>query len=124
MKELTKAEEQVMLILWKQGSAFVRDIIKDMGEPKPAYTTISTIIRILETKGYAAHEEYGKMHKYYPLVSKEDYTGTFMRGFISNYFSGSYKNLLSFFSKSKDLSIEDLEEIKSIIDKEINNKQD
>ncbi len=124
MKELTKAEEQIMLILWEKQKAYVRDIISEMDEPKPAYTTVSTIVRILESKGYVSHEEVGKMHKYFPLVSKDEYTGSFMKGFISNYFSGSYKNLLSFFSKNKDLSLRDLEEIKAIIDKEIDNKKD
>lgn len=123
MKELTKAEEQVMLILWSKKEAFVREIINEMDEPKPAYTTISTIVRILESKGYVAHEEFGKTHKYFPLVSKEEYTGSFMKGFISNYFSGSYKNLMSFFTKSKDLSVQELEEIKKMIDKEIDKKQ-
>ena len=72
MKELTKAEEQIMKILWKMEKGFVKDIIRVMDEPKPAYNTVSTIIRILETKGFVGHEEFGKSHRYFPIVQKRN----------------------------------------------------
>ena len=74
MKELTRAEEQIMKILWKIEKGFVKEIILEMGDPKPAYNTVSTIVRILENKGFVAHEEFGKSHRYYPLITKKDYS--------------------------------------------------
>ncbi len=124
MKELTKAEEQVMLILWKKEKAFVRDIINELPDPKPAYTTVSTIVRILESKGFVKHEEQGNIHNYYPVVNQEEYAGRFMEGFVKNYFSNSFKNLVSFFSKQDDISISELEEIRQIVNSEINRKKD
>lgn len=124
MKELTKAEEQVMLLLWQKGKALVRDILNELPEPKPAYTTVSTIVRILEGKGFVAHEELGNTHLYYRLVNQDEYAGKFMRGFVKDYFSNSYKNLVSFFSRQEDISIRELEEIGRIINSEINKKRD
>lgn len=115
MKELTKAEEQVMQILWKLEKGFVNNIINQIPEPKPAYNTISTIIRILETKGFVGHLAYGKTYEYYPLITKEQYTKGFLNGFINSYFSNSYKNLVSFFSKSESLSTNEIEEIIEIL---------
>lgn len=108
-KELTKAEEELMQVLWQMKSAFVKDIISELPEPKPAYNTVSTIIRILEQKGFVDHESHGKSHKYFPLVTKEAYTRSFMKGFVSRYFSGSYKQMVSFFTKQDNLSLSDLE---------------
>ena len=99
MKELTKAEDQIMQILWKLEKSFVKDIIEQMPKPKPAYNTVSTIIRILEKKGFVAHNAYGKTHEYYPLISKKDYTRSFMSNFMRNYFSGSFQEMVSFFAK-------------------------
>ena len=101
MKELTSAEEQVMQILWSLNEAFVNDIIEKMPEPKPAYNTVSTIIRILETKGFVNHKAFGKTHQYFPLISKEEYTKGFFSGVMKKYFSNSYTNLVSFFSKRR-----------------------
>ncbi len=89
MKELTKAEEQIMQILWKMEKGFVKDIIAEMDEPKPAYNTVSTIVRILETKGVVSHEEFGKSHRYYPLVTKKEYTKFKMNDVVENYFGNS-----------------------------------
>ena len=88
MKELTKAEEQIMQLLWEQEKAFVKDIVDQMPDPKPAYNTVSTIIRILEKKGFVGHNAYGKTHEYFPLIARKDYTRNYMKSFISNYFSG------------------------------------
>jgi BlaI family transcriptional regulator, penicillinase repressor len=111
MKELTKAEEQIMQILWNLGKGFVNDIIDKMPDPKPAYNTVSTIIRILESKGYVDHKAYGKTHEYFPLVTKEQYTKGFLKGFIGRYFSDSYKNMVSFLTENENLSVTDMEEI-------------
>ncbi len=111
MKELTKAEEEIMQILWQLDSAFVKDIISQLPEPKPAYNTVSTIVRILQQKGFVGHEPLGKSHKYYPLVSKEAYTKSFMQGFVKKYFSGSYQQMVSFFTQQEDLSLKELEQL-------------
>lgn len=111
MKELTKAEEQVMQILWKLDKGFVKDVIDEMPEPKPAYNTISTIVRILEKKGFVDHNAYGKTHEYFPTVSREAYTRSYMRNFMRNYFSGSFKEMVSFFAKDDNMSLTELDEL-------------
>ena len=119
MKELTRAEEQVMQILWRLGKAFVKDLVEEMPEPKPAYNTVSTIIRILEKKGFVGHNAYGNTHEYFPAVSKKDYTGTFLKGFIKNYFGDSYRQLVSFFAKEEDLSVSEMEDIINMLKEEL-----
>lgn len=111
MKELTKAEEQIMQLLWEQEKAFVKDIVEQMPDPKPAYNTVSTIIRILEKKGFIGHNAFGKTHEYFPLVSRKDYTSTYMKSFIRNYFSGSFQEMVSFFAKEDKMSVTDLDEL-------------
>jgi BlaI family penicillinase repressor len=123
MKELTKAEEQIMQILWKIEKGFVKDIVPHFGNPKPAYNTVSTIVRILETKGFVWHKAYGKTHEYYPLISKEDYKKGFLKSFMSNYFGNSYQQLVSFFSKENDISVKELEEIKNMLESEIKHQK-
>lgn len=118
MKNLTKAEEQIIQILWQQNKASVKEVLAQLPEPKPAVTTVSTIIRILESKGFVAHEKQGRGYIYYPLVDKETYTKQSLSKMINNYFEGSFKNLVSFFAKSGDM---DISEIESIIN-EIKNK--
>lgn len=109
MKELTKAEDQVMQILWKLKKAFVNDIIDQIAEPKPAYNTISTIVRILEKKGFVSYTAYGKSHQYYPLVEKTAYSDFYLKSMISSYFGGSFGNLVSFFAKENKLDIKDID---------------
>lgn len=111
MKELTKAEEEIMQVLWKLGSGFVKEVIEELPEPKPAYNTVSTIVRILQEKGFVGHQAFGKSHKYHPLVSKETYTKTFMKGFVKKYFSGSYQQMVSFFTEEENLSLSELEQL-------------
>ena len=117
LKELTKAEDQIMQILWDLKSCFVKDIIEQMPDPKPAYNTVSTIVRILETKGFVDHKAYGKTHEYFPLISKEKYTKFYLNNLLKGYFGGSFQNLVSFFAKENILdgkAIEKLlEEIKN-----------
>ncbi|MCU0244236.1 MAG: BlaI/MecI/CopY family transcriptional regulator [Acidobacteria bacterium] len=119
MKELTRAEEQIMHVLWFLGRAYVKDIIERLPEPKPAYNTVSTIVRILERKGFVGHEAFGKTHLYRPLVAKEDYTQAFLRGFVRDYFDNSYQDLVSFFAKDRDMSLAELEDILGALREEI-----
>lgn len=118
MNELTRAEEQIMQILWKLKKAFVKDVVAEMDEPKPAYNTVSTIIRILEKKAFVSHKAYGKTHEYYPLVAKSEYTKYFMKGFVQNYFGGSFRKMVSFFAKENGITLSELEAIKLTIEKE------
>ena len=111
LKDLTKAEEQVMQHLWTLEKGFVKDILARMPEPKPAYNTVSTIVRILEEKGFVGHTAYGKTYQYFPLVSKEDYSKFTATNLLSNYFNGSVKELVSFFVKEKEIDMSDLDEI-------------
>jgi BlaI family transcriptional regulator, penicillinase repressor len=121
MKKLTQAEEQIIQILWEIEKGFVNDIVSRLPEPKPAYNTVSTIVRILEQKGFISHKAYGRTHEYFPLVSKEEYSREFLDNFTQNYFSNSYKALASFFANSENLSIRELEEIKMLVEEQINN---
>ncbi|MFP4555792.1 MAG: BlaI/MecI/CopY family transcriptional regulator [Bacteroidales bacterium] len=123
MKELTRAEEQVMQLLWRLDKAFVKDIMELMPEPKPAYNTVSTIVRILEKKGFVGHNAYGKTHEYYPLVSKKEYTGTFLKSFIKNYFGNSYRQMVSFFAKEENLSVKEMEDIIGLLSNELKNQK-
>jgi len=111
MKELTKAEEQIMRELWTLEKAFVKEIVDKLPEPKPAYNTVSTIIRILEKKGFVDHYAYGKTHQYFPLISKTDYTKSYFKNFLSGYFSNSFQEMVSFFAKEDKMTLSDLEEI-------------
>lgn len=111
MKQLTQAEEEIMQILWELEKAFVKDIVNKYSEPKPAYNTISTLIRILEKKGFVGFEAFGKSHQYFPLINKEDYSQKYLNRFVDKYFSGSYKELVSFFTKQEEMSVSDLERL-------------
>ena len=119
IRELTKAEEQIMQILWEKQPALIHDLLKEFTEPRPAYNTVSTIIRILEQKGFVGHKAYGHTHEYFPLVSKEDYSSAHFGNFLNNYFGNSFKSLASFFASDKKLTIRELEEIQHMISKEI-----
>ena len=112
-----------MQILWDMEKGFVNDIVNTIPDPKPAYNTVSTIIRILEKKGFVSHNAYGKTHEYYPLVSKEEYTKGYLKGFMKNYFSSSYKNLVSFFSKEDKLTVDELEDIIQMLQSQVENKK-
>jgi BlaI family transcriptional regulator, penicillinase repressor len=121
MKKLTHSEEQIMQVLWELEKGFVNDIMIKLPDPKPAYNTVSTIVRILEQKGFISHKAYGRTHEYFPLISKEDYSREFLDNFTQNYFSNSYKALASFFANTENLSIRELEEIKLIVEEQIKN---
>jgi len=111
IQQLTKAEEEIMQVLWELESAFVKDIIARLPKPNPAYNTVSTVVRTLEQKGFAGHEPVGKSHKYHPLITKDAYTRSFMKGFVKRYFCGSYQQMVSFFTQEDKLSLNELEEL-------------
>src|SRR5664279_1731687 len=118
-KELTKAEEQLMQILWEKEKAFVNDLLEDLPEPKPAYNTVSTVMRVLERKGFVSHKAYGNTHEYFPLVTKKAYTKLTFKTLLNGYFSNSFEQMVSFFAKEEKLTLSEMEEIKRIMDEEI-----
>jgi BlaI family transcriptional regulator, penicillinase repressor len=113
MKELqlTKAEEQVMQILWDMGKGLVKDIRDRFDDPKPARNTISTVVRVLERKKYVDHKAYGNVHVYYPVVSKKEYSRNQLFRLLDSYFDNSFPALATFFAREKDLSVRELEEL-------------
>ena len=117
MQELTKAEAQVMQYLWEIKEGFVKDIVEKFPDPKPAYNTVSTIIRILEKKNVVGHKAFGRSFMYYPLITRESYKKTTTNQLVDNYFSGSVENLVSFFVKEKEISVDELEKILNEIKK-------
>jgi len=123
IKELTKAEEQVMQILWQLKEAIVKDIIEEMPEPKPAYNTVSTVVRVLEGKGFIDHKAYGNSHVYFPLISDAEYKKFTFDKMMKNYFSNSYQSLVSFIVDEKKISVKELDDLTSLIDKLKNEKQ-
>lgn len=108
-RDLTKAEEEVMHHLWKLKHAFVKEIVAEFLDPKPAYNTISTIVRILESKGIVGHDTFGKSHRYHPLISKEEYAEAQASKLMGNYFGNSIERMLSFFVQREQLSTEELD---------------
>lgn len=122
IKELTKAEEQIMQVLWELEKGFVKDVIDRLPEPRPAYNTVSTIIRILETKGFIDHETFGKSHRYFPLISIEEYKSFAAGKLLSGYFDNSVENMFSFFVKEKKLDLKEADEILKLIGKLKSNK--
>ena len=123
MTTLTKAEEQVMQILWDEKEGFVKDLLQHFPEPKPAYNTVSTIIRILEKKGFVDHHSFGKSHRYYPLVSREQYRNERFSNLMKDYFNNSMKQVLSHFGKSDSMNMKEADEIIQLME-EIKRKAD
>ncbi len=110
-QELTPAELEIMQILWTMGKGFVNDVIEHLSEPKPAYNTVSTVLRVLEKKGFVSYTAYGKSHEYYPLVDRDSYTSTFMTSVLDRFFGGSASRMMSFLSSNEALSLEETNEI-------------
>jgi predicted transcriptional regulator len=119
MKELTKAEEQIMQVLWRLGRGLVKDILEELPEPKPAYNTVSTIVRILEKKGFVSYKAYGKSHEYFPVVAMNEYRREYLRSLVHRYFGNSYQELVSFFAQDRNLTLSELEEIRASLAQEI-----
>jgi predicted transcriptional regulator len=109
--QLTRAEEQVMQILWDMGKGLVKDIRDRFEDPRPARNTISTVVRVLERKKYVDHKAYGNVHVYYPLVSKKEYSKNQLFRLLDGYFDNSFPALATFFAREKDLSVRELEEL-------------
>lgn len=122
-RSLTRAEEEVMQTLWEVGEGVIHDLLSLFPDPKPAYNTVSTIIRILEQKGFVGHKAYGRTYVYYPLVARKEYTKSFFSNMVANHFNNSYRSLVSFFASDENLGVKDLEEIRAMLDKEIESKR-
>lgn len=120
---LSKAEEQLMEIIWTLDKAFLKDLIEAFPEPKPATTTVATLLKRMSDKGYVGHKLYGNSREYYPLVSKSDYFSRHVDGMIKNNFNNSALQFASFFTRTANLSAAELEELKKIVDQEIKNKK-
>ena len=118
MKQLTKAEEEIMQVVWQLQICNVAAVIEKLPEPKPAYNTVSTIVRILESKGFVDHEQEGKGYLYFPLVQKADYSNQSINKLVDGYFQGSFKSMVSFFMKKNDMSLSELESVLNEIKKE------
>ena len=113
--DLTRAELEIMLIVWQKGECVVHDIKEKLPDPKPAYNTVSTIVRILEKKGFISHKAYGKTHIYYPAISKPAYTRKYVVAVIQKFFDGSVSELVSFFLRQGDISSTELKELSDIL---------
>lgn len=111
IRELTRAELQIMQIIWSKSECFVYNILDSLDGPKPAYNTVSTIVRILEKKGFVGHRSYGKSHCYYPLVSREEYTSGFMNSVLNNFFDNSFSQMVSFFASNEKVSLSEMNQI-------------
>ncbi|MBO6605726.1 BlaI/MecI/CopY family transcriptional regulator [Psychroserpens sp.] len=120
--QLSKTEEQLMQHLWKLENAFMKDLLDAYPDPKPATTTVATLLKRMIGKGFVNYKLYGKSREYYPLVKKEDYFSKHVNGLIKNFFNDSATQFASFFTRKTDLTLEELEELKSIIDKQIKSK--
>ena len=122
MRELTKAEEQIMQVMWQLGPSFIKEILAELPAPKPAYTTVSTIVRILEQKGFVDHKAYGTTHQYFARISKEEYSHYSMKKILENYFDGSLKQMVSSFSRKENLTVKEMDELMKMLEN-FKNKQ-
>ena len=119
MEELTKAQEEILLVLWDIQEGAVADVVEKLPEPKPAYTTVATVIKVLEKKNYVGHRKYGNIHVYYPVVTKKAYAKHVLKDAYKGLFNNSLNQLVSFFVKEKDVPVSELEELKKLIDQEL-----
>lgn len=117
MQKLTKAEEEIMQLFWEKGPSLVSALIEDMPEPKPPHSSVSSIVRILERKGFVTHKAYGKTYEYHPIISKKEYSRFSISKLISSYFEGSVNELVSFLVKENDITLSELEKIKKEMEK-------
>jgi len=118
-KRLTKAEEEIMLILWKLGESTIREVMTELSEPQTPYTTVSTVVRVLEKKKFVGHKAVGTTYLYRPLVPKKEYLRGYLTGIVSNYFDGSFSSLAMFFAKENDMGMGDLQVILADIESEL-----
>ena len=118
-KRLTRAEEEIMLILWKLKEATIRDIIRELQDPDTPYTTVSTVVRVLEKKGVVGHRAVGTTYLYHPLLEKKEYLKGYLSGIVSRYFDGSFPRLAAFFARENDLDLNEFQELVSEIENEL-----
>lgn len=123
MKQLTKAEEQIMQILWNLKEGIVKQVVDEFEEPKPAYTTVATVLKVLEKKGFVGHKTIGNTHLFYPSISKKEYTKFQFSTLLKDYFSGSFPKMATFFAKENNISIQELEEMLKITENELNKEE-
>ncbi len=123
MNEITKAQEEILIALWKIESGAVSDVLDALPEPKPAYNTVATVLKVLESKGYVDHKTYGKTNVYFALISKNKYAGFHVKNIFRDLYDHSLKQMVSPFINSKNISLTELEELKTLIEKEIDNKK-
>jgi BlaI family transcriptional regulator, penicillinase repressor len=121
--QLTKAEEQVMQILWDMETGLVKEIRDSFNDPKPARNTVSTVLRVLEKKGFVGHKAYGNIHHYFPLISKSNYSRSQLFGLLENYFNNSFPAMASFFAREKDLTVKELNELLEEAKNELSNNR-
>ncbi len=119
MKEITKAQEDILKALWEIADGAVSDVLDYLPEPKPAYNTVATVIKVLEKKGYVSHRTYGKTNVYYPVINKKDYAQHVLKDTFKGLFNGSLHQMVSFFVKNKEVSLTELEELKDMLEQEI-----
>ncbi len=118
MEKLTHQEEEVMLVVWQTGKGFIKDFLERMENPRPPYTTLASIVKNLEKKGYVSSKRYGNTYEYTPLIEENEYKSTFMSNIVRNYFENSYKEMVSFFVEKQKISPEELQEIIKLIEKQ------
>jgi BlaI family penicillinase repressor len=123
-KRLTKAEEEIMLILWKLGEATTRDVMTELNQAETPYTTVSTVVRVLEKKNFVGHKAVGTTYLYYPLVAKKEYLSGYLSGIVSSYFDGSFSRMAAFFARENDLDMGELHELISEIESELKESND
>jgi len=116
LSSLTKAEEEIMQIIWQLDRCLVRDVIEKLGDPDIPHSTVSSVVRILEKKGFVGHKAYGKTHEYFPLIAKEDYAQHGVKNLMEKYFGGSPKKLVSFLVQSEDMNLKELNELLKSLD--------
>jgi len=119
MKEITRAQEEILKALWEIGDGAVTDVIETLPEPRPAYNTVATVLKVLEKKGYISHKVYGKTYVYYPIVSKKDYAQFILKDKVTGLLDNSLNQVVSFFVKQKNVGLNELEELKELLEKEI-----
>jgi BlaI family penicillinase repressor len=122
-KRLTKAEEEIMLVLWKIGEATIREVMNELDEPNTPYTTISTVVRVLEKKQFVGHKAVGTTYLYRPLLNKKDYLKGYISGIVTNYFDGSFTRMAAFFAKENDMGLVDLHDLIGDIETELKENQ-
>ena len=123
MKEITKAQEDILKALWEINDGAVGDVLDTLPEPKPAYNTVATVIKVLEKKGYVSHKTYGKTNVYFPLITKKEYGQQILKDTFKGLFNGSLNQMVSYFVKNKTVSLNELEELKAMLEEEINKQK-